>query len=107
MCEIIFFEKRYFEAAKRGIPCDGGPRNAATDDGEVDHQPTGSGGRLIFNITDSGGGFDVQKILKEGAKEFSGRGLPLLIKLCDSVDYFDNGSGVKAVYNWNHDDIPE
>ena len=73
----------------------------------VDHHPTASGGRLIFNIVDSGKGFDVQKILKEGIKDYSGRGLPLLLKLCDSVDYFDQGARVKAVYNWDHNDIPE
>ena len=73
----------------------------------VDHHPTANGGRLIFNITDSGEGFDVQKIVKEGEKTYSGRGLPLLIKLCDSVDYYDQGTRVKAVYNWDHNDIPE
>jgi len=73
----------------------------------VDHQPTINGGKLIFNISDSGKGFDVKKIMNRGSQAFSGRGLPLLLKLCSSVDYLDGGTKVKAVYEWDEDDIPD
>jgi len=73
----------------------------------VDHRPTAEGGEIVFDITDSGAGFDVDSILKEGCKSYSGRGLPLLLSLCDSVDYLQNGNRVQAIYRWRHDDVPE
>lgn len=73
----------------------------------VDHQPTENGGRLIFCLTDSGNGFDVKTVIKEGSKNYSGRGLPLLISLCDTVNFLDGGSRVEAVYLWDRDDLPE
>ena len=73
----------------------------------VDHHPTATGGKLIFDISDSGDGFDVQAIVKEGEKNYSGRGLPLLLKLCQSVDYCENGTRVKAIYTWDRDEIPK
>ena len=73
----------------------------------VDHQPTEKGGKLIFIISDSGKGFDVEKIMNRGSQDYSGRGLPLLLKLCTSVDYLENGTKVKAVYEWNEDDLVE
>ncbi len=73
----------------------------------VDHHPTKSGGKLIFIIADSGKGFDVEKIMNRGSQDYSGRGLPLLLKLCTSVDYLDGGTKVKAIYEWDEDDIPE
>jgi len=73
----------------------------------VDHRPTAEGGELVFDISDSGSGFDVESIVKEGSKEYSGRGLPLLLSLCDSIDYLENGSRVHAIYRWRHDDVPE
>jgi CheY-like chemotaxis protein len=73
----------------------------------VDHRPTVNGGELVFELSDSGTGFDVDKIVKEGSKNYSGRGLPLLINLCDSIEYLDGGKSVQAIYRWNHDDIPD
>jgi len=73
----------------------------------VDHRPTPTGGELIFELTDSGEGFDVEKIVKEGSKNYSGRGLPLLINLCDSLEYIEGGTSVQAIYRWNHDDMPD
>lgn len=73
----------------------------------VDHQPTEIGGKLIFIISDSGKGFDVKKIMNRGSQAFSGRGLPLLLQLCSSVDYLDGGTKVKAVYEWDENDIPD
>ncbi len=73
----------------------------------VDHRPTASGGELVFDLIDSGIGFDVDRIVKEGSKNYSGRGLPLLLNLCESIEYLDGGSRVQAIYRWNHDDIPD
>jgi len=73
----------------------------------VDHRPTAEGGELVFDITDSGSGFDISQVVKEGSKKFSGRGLPLLMSLCESVNFLQNGSRVQAIYRWRHDDIPE
>lgn len=73
----------------------------------VDHQPIKNGGKLIFIIADSGKGFDVEGIMKRGSQVYSGRGLPLLLQLCTSVDYLDGGTKVKAVYEWDENDIPD
>jgi len=73
----------------------------------VDHHPTATGGKLVFDLTDSGNGFDVERIVKEGSKNYSGRGLPLLLNLCDSIEYLDGGKRVQATYLWDHNDIPE
>jgi CheY-like chemotaxis protein len=73
----------------------------------VDHKPMSNGGHIIFEITDSGSGFNVDKIVKEGCKDYSGRGLPLLLSLCDSVEYFDAGTKVQAIYSWVHDEVPD
>ncbi len=73
----------------------------------VDHRPTATGGELIFELTDSGAGFEVDKIVKQGSKNYTGRGLPLLINLCDSIEYLEGGTSVQAIYRWDHDDIPD
>lgn len=70
----------------------------------VDHLPTETGGKLVFELKDSGAGFDVEKLLKEGVQNYSGRGLPLLISLCDTIDYLEEGARVKASYSWTYDD---
>ncbi|MGX5174547.1 ATP-binding SpoIIE family protein phosphatase [Aliikangiella sp. IMCC44653] len=69
---------------------------------EIDHSPLKDGGLLEFNFTDSGDGFNVDKVLQKGSESggYSGRGLPLLNSLCESIEYFDNGKHVKAIYRW-------
>jgi CheY-like chemotaxis protein len=73
-------------------------------DVSVDHQPTEDGGILLFELKDSGIGFEVEELLKRGVKDYSGRGLPLLLNLCDSIEYFDEGSRVVASYRWKFED---
>jgi two-component system, HptB-dependent secretion and biofilm response regulator len=72
-------------------------------DVSVDHRPTDDGGVLQFELKDSGIGFEVEKLLKRGVKDYSGRGLPLLLNLCDSIEYFDQGSRVVASYRWKYE----
>ncbi len=67
---------------------------------EIDHKPVGDGGEIIFDFIDSGEGFDFQKALAAGSKHYSGRGLPLLKDLCQSIEFFDDGRHVRVVYQW-------
>ena len=69
----------------------------------ADHQPHG-GGVLRIRIEDSGPGFDYGKTDDKGNlddfSKFSGRGIPLLRKLCRSVQYFGSGNCVHVEYEW-------
>jgi len=73
----------------------------------VVHQPTDEGGRLIFKVEDTGEGFDVKNISQKDNKDYSGRGLPLIFNLCDSVSYNDKGTEVEAIYLWNNNELLE
>jgi anti-sigma regulatory factor (Ser/Thr protein kinase) len=65
--------------------------------------PRDRGGRLAMRIEDSGPGFDWQTKVREleTTTGYSGRGLPLLTALCESVRYEGNGNTVEAVYAWS------
>jgi len=67
----------------------------------IDHKPLPDGGEIVFEFKDSGQGFDFRKALSAGSKHYSGRGLPLIVDLCDSVEFFDEGRHVKAIYRWS------
>ncbi|TQV86710.1 ATP-binding SpoIIE family protein phosphatase [Aliikangiella coralliicola] len=71
---------------------------------EVDHRPLKDGGEIIFEFVDSGKGFDFKKVIKSGSKHYSGRGLPLLMNLCESIEHFDDGRRIRAVYRWHAKD---
>jgi len=66
------------------------------------HEPKGKGGRLFLQFEDSGAGFDHERVLERQRtnKEYSGRGIPLLRKICDSFEYQGNGNTVNAVITW-------
>ncbi len=68
------------------------------------HQPTISGGQLVILVQDSGSGFDVNAVVKDldDNKGYSGRGIPLVKKLCRSLDYSDGGRRAKAVFDWEY-----
>ncbi len=58
-------------------------------------------GRLTIRIEDSGKGFDISQMKADvPLVGFSGRGIPLLRNLCDSVEYLGDGNLVEAVYTW-------
>lgn len=61
------------------------------------------GGRLAITVEDSGPGFDVQSMALPLATNdtHSGRGIPLLRSLCDTLTYRGNGNSVEAVYTWS------
>ena len=67
----------------------------------VDHKPLTDGGEIVFNFKDSGKGFNFEKVIASGSKHLSGRGLPLLMNLCESIEHFDNGTHIRAVYRWH------
>ena len=58
---------------------------------------------ILFRIEDSGAGFDYEEVFTAKACEnhgFCGRGMLLIKELCESLDYYGNGSIVEAVYSW-------
>lgn len=63
-------------------------------------------GRIAIRVTDSGDGWDapepdlVTAEEERGASAFHGRGLPLLRKLCTSLDYLDQGRTAQAVFEF-------
>ena len=70
---------------------------------DVEHECEGSKGSLLIRVGDSGKGFDYQKILAahEELTQLSGRGIPLVLNLCDQVTFQDGGRVVEAVYSWS------
>ncbi|WP_455210165.1 ATP-binding SpoIIE family protein phosphatase [Kaarinaea lacus] len=68
----------------------------------VDHSPMEQGGILTIRIADSGKGFayDESNLELADCTGYSGRGIPLLRKLCDEIYYSGNGNTVTAVYRW-------
>jgi anti-sigma regulatory factor (Ser/Thr protein kinase) len=68
----------------------------------LEHRPVPGGGILNVSVEDSGKGFDYQKLNMslEDNDGFSGRGIPLLHKLCRSLQYRGNGNIVAAEYVW-------
>jgi CheY-like chemotaxis protein len=70
------------------------------------HQPTTSGGQLTILVQDSGSGFEIDTVVKnlEDNVGYSGRGIPLVKKLCSSLGYSDAGRRAKAVFDWEFTD---
>ncbi len=61
--------------------------------------------RLVIRVEDSGPGFDWQSRMEKAedseiSRHYHGRGIPLLRKLCESVNYIGAGNEVEAVYRW-------
>lgn len=68
----------------------------------LSHKPINAGGRMTIRMQDSGAGFNFQDLLENVKSQQSEvkLGLELLRSLCRSVEFFHNGSHVKAVYEW-------
>ncbi|ARU57577.1 MAG: fused response regulator/phosphatase [Pseudomonadales bacterium] len=70
---------------------------------QIDHKPDGPGGIITIKVEDSGPGFDYGKYADyklDQNKKFSGRGIPLLMTLCKSVDFNEAGNAVEVEYHW-------
>jgi two-component system, HptB-dependent secretion and biofilm response regulator len=63
-------------------------------------------GRLIIRVEDSGKGFDYQKKLGANLSTsgYSGRGIALMEKMCESVRYEGKGNIAEVVFVWANDD---
>jgi serine/threonine-protein kinase RsbW len=64
-----------------------------------------SGGRLTIQVRDQGAGFDERAVPSpvhtENLTKTSGRGVYLIKKLMDEVEFFDRGRGVKMTKFFN------
>ena len=69
------------------------------------HNPAENGGVLQIRMEDSGKGFDFENsaALKRQQGGYSGRGIPMLESLCDSVDFYNGGSTTEVCYVWRFD----
>lgn len=79
------------------------------DDGYViirmQHSGDGHSGRLVLTIEDSGPGFDYEHLLTGNPdlprqNAYSGRGIPLISRICESLRYLGVGNRVEAVIRW-------
>ncbi len=72
----------------------------------LDHQVIGDGGVLKIGVEDSGDGFQHKENINNNHKSvgYSGRGIPLIRTLCDSLRYIGSGNRVEAVFRWDADD---
>jgi len=70
------------------------------------YSSTVDGGSLTLRVEDSGSGFDFKS--RQGKElsisGYSGRGISLVEKLCQSVRYFEPGNKVEVVFSWVNDD---
>jgi CheY-like chemotaxis protein len=64
--------------------------------------PTQQGGRIVIEVEDSGEGFDLEEIqqVQLKSRNYSGRGITFVENLCESIEYFNPGNRVEAVYRW-------
>lgn len=69
---------------------------------QAEHRPLPEGGLLWVSVKDSGPGFDYHTVQNspEGGNKFSGKGIPLLKKLCRDVRYSGVGNAVEIDYVW-------
>jgi CheY-like chemotaxis protein/anti-sigma regulatory factor (Ser/Thr protein kinase) len=69
---------------------------------DIEHSPKEQGGVLTIRVEDSGKGFAFAECKQElsDCSGYSGRGIPLLKKLCDEIYYSGTGNTVTAVYSW-------
>ncbi|WP_153774589.1 fused response regulator/phosphatase [Pseudomonas sp. MNR3A] len=83
-----------------------GRRLAALSEGFVQIalrvEPMAAGGRLTVEISDSGTGFDIEKVLGRPASEkgFSGRGLQLVQRLGVKAQWLDEGRRARVEFGW-------
>ena len=71
----------------------------------LDHKTSDHGGSLIIKVCDSGEGFDYSNKIQSALKVegYSGRGIPLLLKMCKNLEYLNSGSEVHVVFEWSEE----
>jgi CheY-like chemotaxis protein/anti-sigma regulatory factor (Ser/Thr protein kinase) len=75
---------------------------------EMCHRPRADGGDLAIRVTDSGSGFDHERVLACTRASLAtnsaccGRGVALVLSLCESLRYDCAGTSAEAVYRWRH-----
>jgi hypothetical protein len=72
-----------------------------------DHTPLDGGGKLSIKVIDSGEGFDYQNNTKSNIntnEAYSGRGIPLIRSISDSLKYSGNGNTVEVILRWEAED---
>lgn len=91
------FSKYYQEREKRLAAFKNGSINISAK-----HEPYELGGKLILRIEDSGNGFDYSErpLQQDQSREYSGKGLLLLKRMCKSVKFIGKGNIVEVVYVW-------
>jgi len=103
------FSQYFNERAKRLDKLVGNVINAPDDFVRISlkYFQLSHGGKMVINIKDSGQGFEVFEVIKdnrivinEGLK-LSGRGVKLVNQLCDTLEYQEKGTLVKASYIWH------
>ena len=67
---------------------------------QIAHQLLPTGGVLNFTVTDSGKGFDYEKVIASSAEESHGRGLALMQQLCDKIEFSNGGRCIEAHYEY-------
>lgn len=66
-----------------------------------EHSETATGGKLVIRLQDSGAGFDSAALeLNASHGVYSNRGIPLVLALCDSLEFLGNGNTAEVVFNW-------
>ena len=71
---------------------------------KFDLSPIPNGGKLTIIVEDSGDGFEYDNnnfnFKPDENIAYSGRGIPLIYSLCDSLTYLDKGNKVKVCLSW-------
>jgi anti-sigma regulatory factor (Ser/Thr protein kinase) len=72
---------------------------------EPNADPDEKGGCLLMRFEDTGAGFDYDNALlgeasKHKTEGYCGRGIPLIITMCESITYHGNGNIVEARFRW-------
>ncbi|MCW8943609.1 MAG: fused response regulator/phosphatase [Sedimenticola sp.] len=72
----------------------------------IETRNSSSGGKMLIRVEDSGIGFDMSRLDSNetpNIEKLSGRGIPLLNSLCESVHYEEPGNKVEVIYSWTKD----
>lgn len=75
---------------------------------DLEHEACGESGLLKVAIHDSGDGFDIDSVIGDlsDVDNKSGRGIPLVKALCESIKYSNNGRCVEVRFRWESAESP-